>query len=217
MDVLARHQCLIYDGSPEAHLPGLAALIYSKLKTNRRCLYLHNPAMVAGIKSYLFAAAVDVNQELSRGALVLSSDRSHLMDGRFDVGSMLASLANTVDQALRDGYAGLWATGDMTWEFGSDRNFDKLVEYERSLEGLFHSYPALAGICQYHQDSLPQQVIQDARSLHQYLFVNETLSKIKRITSLDVWRSQICRFELAGRTPHTGVIPFARAGTDYWR
>jgi hypothetical protein len=178
VDFLARHQCLIYKGSPEAHLPGLAALIYGKLKTNHRCLYLHNSAMVAGITSYLFAAGIDVNHELSRGALVLSSDQRHLVDGRFDVGSMLASIANAVDQALRDGYAGLWATGDMTWEFGTDRNFDKLVEYEHGLEGLFHSYPALAGVCQYHEDTLPQQVIQDARNLHQYVYVNETLSKI---------------------------------------
>jgi hypothetical protein len=182
MDFLARHQCLIYKGSPEAHLPGLAALIYSKLKTNHRCLYLQTPAMVAGIRSYLFAAGVDVNHESSRGALVLSSARGHLVDGRFDVDSMLASLANAVDQALRDGYAGLWATGDMTWEFGTDRNFDKLVEYERGLEGLFHRYPGLAGICQYHEDTLPQQVIQDARNLHQYVHVNETLSKIEALS-----------------------------------
>jgi hypothetical protein len=101
------------------------------------------------------------------------------VDGRFDVGSMLASIANAVDQALRDGYAGLWATGDMTWEFGTDRNFEKLVEYEHGLERLFHRYPALAGICQYHEDTLPQQVIQDASNLHQYVYVNETLSKIK--------------------------------------
>jgi MEDS: MEthanogen/methylotroph, DcmR Sensory domain len=179
MDFLARHQCLIYKGSPEAHLPGLAALIYSKLKTNHRCLFLHNAAMVAGMRSYLFAAGVDVNHELSRGALILSSDQRHLVDGRFDVDSMLALLARAVDQALQDGYAGLWATGDMTWEFGPCRNFDKLVEYEQGLEGLFHSYPALAGICQYQEDTLPQQVIQDARNLHQYVYVNETLSKIK--------------------------------------
>ncbi len=40
-------------------------------------------------------------------------------DGSFDVPMMLANLEEALDQALRDGYKGLWATGDMTWEFGS--------------------------------------------------------------------------------------------------
>jgi len=32
MDALARHQCLIYEGSPTTQLPSIAALIYGKLK-----------------------------------------------------------------------------------------------------------------------------------------------------------------------------------------
>ncbi len=35
---------------------------------------------------------------------------------------MLHKLEDALDQALSDGYKGLWATGDMTWEFGSEKN-----------------------------------------------------------------------------------------------
>jgi hypothetical protein len=31
---------------------------------------------------------------------------------------MMAKLEDAVTQALADGYKGLWATGDMGWEFG---------------------------------------------------------------------------------------------------
>ena len=43
------------------------------------------------------------------------------------------NLEASVIDAMRDGYKGLWATGDMLWEFGSERNLPKLGEYERRL------------------------------------------------------------------------------------
>ena len=53
---------------------------------------------------------------------------------------MLAMLADAINDALAHGYAGLWATGDMTWE--------------------------LSGICQYHRDTLPEDALQVALSKH---------------------------------------------------
>jgi hypothetical protein len=58
---------------------------------------------------------------------------------------MLGILSAAVDQALNDGYQGLWATGDMSCEFGPERDFSKLVEYEWRLEELFLKHPTLAG------------------------------------------------------------------------
>ena len=127
--------------------------MYAKLKGHYRCLYLNSPAMVAGIKSYLYAVDVDVAHEVRREALVLTSDQSHLVNGRFNGTKMLAMLVTAVEEALKDGYKGLWASGDMTWEFGSDINLDMLLAYERGLEEVFHQQPALSGVCQYHQDN----------------------------------------------------------------
>lgn len=93
--------------------------------------------MVAALKSFLMADGVDVTGEIRKGNLVLSAQQSHLVDGHFQIGAMLRSLRNAVEQALEIGYAGLWATGDMTWEFGPDRDFSKLVEYEWRLEQYF--------------------------------------------------------------------------------
>ena len=169
---------MIYGGSPAKHLPGLAALMYGKLKTNRRCLYLNSPTMVAGIRSYLAAAGLDVAHELEKGALVLSSEQSHLTNGRFDVNKMLGTLVDVLNRTLKDGYEGLWATGDMTWEFGSEKNFDKLLEYERGLEEIFRQHPALCGICQYHQDTLPIDTIEKSLRTHQAVYINATLSLI---------------------------------------
>ena len=122
MEPAARHQCMIYAGSPAKFLRSVAQVMIEKLRLNHRCLYLNSPPMVAGIRSYLAATGLDVAQEVNKRSLVLSSDQNHLEDGRFDLDGMLG---RAVDEAVADGYAGLWASGDMTWELGSYENFEK--------------------------------------------------------------------------------------------
>ncbi|MBS1663371.1 MAG: MEDS domain-containing protein [Bacteroidetes bacterium] len=178
MEAAPRHQCVIYDGSPAKILPAIAAHIKQKLSENIRCLYLNSPTMVAGIRSYLFAAGVDVADEIAKTSLILSSDPNHLKDGHFDVDSLLVMLEDTLNQALSDGYSGLWATGDMTWELGPDKNWEKLLEYEWKLEKFFHKYPGISGICQYHADTLPHEAICQGLLSHPALFINETLARV---------------------------------------
>ncbi len=57
--------------------------------------------------------------------------------------------------SMRDGFNGLWATGDMVWQLGSERNADKLLVYEYAVEELLQNNPTLSGVCQYHKDTLP--------------------------------------------------------------
>jgi hypothetical protein len=176
MKPASRHQCLVYGGPPSRHLPALAEVLRRKLREHYRCLYFNSPPMVAGLQSYLAAAGVDVKRELHKGSLILSSDQGHLADGLFDLNAMLEALEQAVQQALADSYAGLFATGDMTWELGPDRDIPKLVRYEWELERLFHKYPALSGICMYHSGTLPLQLIKHGAISHGTVFVNETLS-----------------------------------------
>jgi len=173
-----RHQCLIYDGPPSQQLPAIAATIKQKLEEGHRCLYLNSRPMVAGLRSCLATIGLDVESELAKNRLILSSEPIVSADGGLDVDLLLQKLEDTLDQALKDGYQGLWATGDMTWEFGSEKNFHKLMEYEYRLEALFHRRKELHGICQYHQDTLPREASKQALRTHPTLFINETLSRL---------------------------------------
>lgn len=175
---MPRHQCLIYEGAPSRNLPALAAIVRQKLNQNYRCLYLNSPVMVAGIRSYLAAADVDVADEVAKVSLVFSSVQNHLVQGYFDVDRMMSTLEDALDQALADGYNGLWATGDMSWEFGPQRDFSRLLEYEWRLEECFRKHPGLGGICQYHADTLPREVLRQGLLTHPSIFINETLSQI---------------------------------------
>lgn len=142
---MPRHQCLIYEGSPAAHLAGLAAVASKELNANSRLIYLNSPTMVAGFRSYLAATGLNVEQEVKRGALVLSSEQGHFNNGHFDVDRMLGMLRDALNRALKDGFSSLWASGDMTWELGGERNFDKLLEYECGLESFSGRIPLSTG------------------------------------------------------------------------
>lgn len=175
-----RHQCLVYEGAPSRHLDSLAQTLIEKIGANRRCLYLNSPAMVAGMRSRLAAMGFDLNAHTRKGALILSSDDTHLLLGKFDVARMLSLIADSLRRALDDGYEGLWATGDMTWELGGERNFDKLLAYERGLEEFMKHNPALSGVCQYHRDTLPAHAVKTALEVHPAFYVNATLSQFNR-------------------------------------
>ncbi|MGC2620364.1 MAG: MEDS domain-containing protein [Acidobacteriaceae bacterium] len=171
-----QHQCLIYDGAPSRQLPAIATVIREKLEKNHRCLYLNSRPMVAGMRSYLAASGVDVTLEVAKHSLVLSSDQSHLTGGKFDVAGMMATLEDAFGMALHDGYAGLWASGDMSFEMGHEKDLKKLLAYEWRLEEFLRTHPAMGGICQYHAATLPREMLRHGLLVHPSLFVNETLS-----------------------------------------
>jgi hypothetical protein len=177
VDSESRHQCLIYEGAPSGQLPALAAMVKRKLGENHRCAYLNSRPMVAGMRSCLSGMGIDIGHEVSRGRLVLSSEPVGPW-GRFDEDVMLQKLEGDLDQALKDGYDGFWVTGDMTWEFGHESNFVKLMNYEHRLEELMQRRPELGGICQYHRDTLPADVPDKALLTHRTVFVNATLSYV---------------------------------------
>lgn len=132
--------------------------------------------MVAGMRSELSAAGLDLEKQTERGALILSSSQEHLVEGKFDTDKMLGLLGDALQKALADGYEGLWAAGDMTWEFGNETNLEKLLDYERRLETFMQSNPALCGVCLYHRDTLPKHAIQTALLTHPTLYLSATLS-----------------------------------------
>jgi hypothetical protein len=172
----SRHQCLIYEGAPSRHLASVAAVIREKLAQNYRCLYFNSRALVNSLKSYLTAAGIDPAEQIRTTNLIIESDHNHLVNGRFDVDGMIDNLANALRQALSDGYAGLWASGDMTWEMGPDKDFSRLLEYEQRLEEFFQAHPEMSGLCQYHASTLPSEALRHGLLGHRSLFINDTLS-----------------------------------------
>ena len=133
--------------------------------------------MVAGMRSILASMGFDIAAEMKKGRLVLSSEPV-TSGGDFNSEVMLGKLEDSLNEALKDGYKGLWASGDMTWEFGPVRNFSKLLEYELGLEEIFSRRKELCGVCQYHQDTLPKDVMRQSLLVHPSIVISETLTRI---------------------------------------
>jgi signal transduction histidine kinase len=172
---VSRHKCLIYDGHPSEQLSVIVPLLIDGLAEGRRCLYLGDPEMVAMVEAALASRGVDVAHETTRGALVFSSDRAHLAGG-FDPAAMVEMLVWLIDEAVRDGFQGLCATGDMRWELGTDENFERVLEYEALLEQVFRTKP-LSGICQYHRATVPASALQDALLAHRSVYIGDVLHR----------------------------------------
>jgi hypothetical protein len=66
----------------------------------------------------------------------------------------------------------------MTWELGGHGSFARLLEYEWRLEDLIRRRPGLGGVCQYHVDTLPREMMRVGVMGHQSMFVNETLERL---------------------------------------
>ncbi|HVH08611.1 MAG TPA: MEDS domain-containing protein, partial [Gemmatimonadales bacterium] len=173
---VSRHKCLIYDGHPSEQLPVVVPLLLDGLEHRWRCLYLGDPETVGMVDRALGAKGVGTTRETARGALIFSSDRSHLVGGGFDPQVMVDGLRALIDGAVHDGFEGLCATGDMRWELGDDQNFERLLEYEARLEQVFRELP-LRGICQYHRDVLPPQSVSDALLTHRSCYIGAALNR----------------------------------------
>ena len=173
---VSRHKCLVYDGQASEHLGVVVPFLIEGLRDHYRCLTLAEPGMIDGLKEALGIYGVDADAEVRRGALVLSSDRSHLDHGGFDPCTMIEIVSRAIEDAVRDGFAGLCATGDMAWELGEEKNFKRLLEYEALLEQLFRDKP-LIGICQYRSDTLPAGTLRDALLAHRSVYLGEDLRK----------------------------------------
>lgn len=172
----SRHKCLIYDGDPSEQLPVVIPFLADGLRNNWRCLYLGSPAMVRMVDSALAAEGIDAKREVKKGALVLSSERKHLAKGNFEPRMIIDMLCALVDSALHDGFNGLCATGDMKWELGKNKNFERLLEYEARLDQVFREKP-LRGICQYHRDLIPTQAVHQALVTHQTAYIDGMLNR----------------------------------------
>ncbi|HEX2761031.1 MAG TPA: MEDS domain-containing protein [Rhizomicrobium sp.] len=178
MITIPRHQCLIYRGAATRQLASLALHIRRRLAENYRCLYLNSPPMVDGIRAYLTSSGLNVSEAVVEGRLILSSEQDHLVEDGFDPVHMLTLLKAAHDQALKDGYAGLFATGDMAWEFGPAADYTRLEEYERALEGFIQAHPTMCGVCQYHADVMPGEALHSGLMLHPGIYENESLSRV---------------------------------------
>jgi hypothetical protein len=167
------HACLFYD-DPTISRAITAEYIKAGLRNNEQCLYLADPDSVSALRREL-EKEIDVERESKRGALLLTSGRGHLNQGRFDVTHMIQFLKKGVDQAVGGGFAGLRASGDVVWELGDDLDMEKLADYEINLDHFFFG-KKLTGLCQYNCNVVRHDYLRNALMCHNAVVFEETVA-----------------------------------------
>jgi hypothetical protein len=156
------HICAIDETAEEQHLVAVV-FIADGLSARERCIYVGaSPDELDRFRSGLRTAGIDVGEtERSRALVLLTNDRVHLADGRFEIEPMLRMLNTAVEDALNDGLAGLRICGDMSWLLDTPPGAEHVAEYEAMLNQFFRNARGL-GMCQYDRQRLPEGILDRA-------------------------------------------------------
>jgi len=152
------HLCSFHETKMEQ-----AQLIFPFLKAGlakrEKCLYIADESTPEEIKAGLLMHGMGVQSHLRSGQLsILTVRQSYLRSGRFDPEAMISFWASAVDEALREGYSGLRATGETSWILHEPRSLGDLLQYEGRLNETVRNLPAKL-LCQYNAKRFLADVI----------------------------------------------------------
>lgn len=143
------HLCAFYENKMEQFRMALP-FIERGLALGEKCLYIADENTVAEIKAGLLMHGVDVERHLSSAQLaILTKRESYLRLGAFDPKAMISFWDAAINEALRQGYPGLRATGEASWILQDLSSTEVFWEYEAMLNAGFGDRPVKI-LCQYN-------------------------------------------------------------------
>jgi hypothetical protein len=164
------HVCTLFS-SREEQINAAIDYIRGGLARGERCLYVCGEQTPDQFRVDLRNAGINTDAEEKRGALVLITKREgHLKGGSFNASRMIEMLRGAVADALKAGFAGLCAAGDMTWLLDDAPGSQEIVEYEALLNHFYSSNRAL-GLCQYNRSRLPAKMLDTCLATHRHIRV----------------------------------------------
>jgi hypothetical protein len=166
------HLCLLYEHGDD-QLAISVTYLAEGLRRGERCLFASDPATFTALRGALASGGIDVEQEVSRGALLLlTKEQAHLRGGGFDLESMLGLLQQAVRDALDAGYRGLRAAGDMSWILDNAPGTEQVVAYEAMMNEFYPTVAAL-GLCLYDRRRLAPPALEDALRTHPSVVIGQ--------------------------------------------
>jgi len=167
------HICVFYRDS-SALLETIAPYLVDGLRNGERCFCAQKAAMVPRLRLALETLGVDTHQETKRGSLEIHTEEEvYFADGEFKPEAMMEMLDRSIDESLRQGYAGFRTAGEMSWAVSGCNSCDQLLEYERMVDKAYPDKAAI-GICQYSVDHFAKKVLEQVIAAHR-LALEETM------------------------------------------
>ena len=160
----------------------IAPFIADGLAANQRCLYVAHDNSVPMVLQKLNEAGVPATEAVRTGSLkLLTSKETFLRHGVFQMDRMVDDLREEVEAALRDGFGGLRASGEMTWALDTPAALEQLAEYECKLHARFPR--RFIGLCQYDESRFAQSALSDMLHLHPWVLTRGRLVRNQEMAS----------------------------------
>lgn len=168
-DTQRRHYCGIFRNEPE-QFSTVVPYLLEGLRRNDRCVVVANRIEKTDLMERV-AKAVPVDEaRLQTQITFLDAEEVYLRDGRFDVERMLRFVSEMREESLRAGYAGLTATGEMTWAGEDVPGAKDLFEYEARINFMYPESSADI-LCQYPEDGFDPAALVNAIRTHPKVIV----------------------------------------------
>lgn len=160
------HSCLIYESQKERR-DAVIPFIKIGLKRGEKCIYIVDARTVRWVKNALKKEGVDIKAVEQAGQLViLHESETYTQEEPFDPDRMITFLIEETKKAVKEGYAALRVTSEMTWMLEGHPGSERIIEYEAKLNrDLFLKYPCLA-ICQYDRRKFDPEIMKGAMLTH---------------------------------------------------
>ena len=177
------HMDLIYRTRAE-QFATICPFIRSGLARRERCLYIANDTSIALVLDKLAKACVDTVAALKNGSLIVATKKDTFQDrGVFEPEKMVTHLRQEVDNALKLGFSGLRATGEMTWTLDAPEALNRLIEYEALLHKRFAKQ--LTGLCQYDETRFSPEILSEILRIHPKVIVRGRIHENPFLTDAD--------------------------------
>jgi hypothetical protein len=158
------HAALFYRTKTE-QLAYALPFIATGLKRGLRCIYISDDHPVFEILGRLQALGINTTDAQNKRALrVATKKETYLRHGVFEPQLIVAGFHAEVEQALRDGFTGLRAAGEMSWALDQPSALSRLIEYEEDLQARWHDH--LSGLCLFDETRFPAYVIDEMVRIH---------------------------------------------------
>jgi MEDS: MEthanogen/methylotroph, DcmR Sensory domain len=161
---LGDHAAFFYHTKSE-QLSVVIPFIAIGLQRNERCLYIAEDNTTAEISRHLQEFGVDALKAQKEGALTIATKHeTYLRHGVFQPDKMILDICHAVQGAVDDGYAGLRASGELSWALDLPSALAQMIQYEEALEE--HFYSKFAALCQYDESRYPAYIFEHMKRLH---------------------------------------------------
>jgi hypothetical protein len=159
------HACLTFT-DPDERLDIVAAFVRDGISGYAKVVCLTEALRPEQMGAELVDRGVPAAGDLPPGQLtVTASEQSLLAGGTLTADEVVDGLAALVEEASREGYAGLRFTADMCWATRPGAAADQLPPFERAVNKLFAD-GRLTAICQYDRETFDAVTLAVAAEAH---------------------------------------------------